>query len=76
MAAEVTNISVNGIWMLIKDVEYFLPFNKFPWFQDASVAAIQAVKLVHGHFLRWDLLDVDLELESLEHLERYPLIYR
>jgi len=31
--AEVTNISCNGIWMLIDDQEVFLAFEHFPWFQ-------------------------------------------
>jgi len=43
--AEVTNISCNGIWMLVDDQEMFLPFEHFPWFQEASVKKILHVEM-------------------------------
>lgn len=73
---EVLNISANGIWLYVKGKEYFLPYEDFPWFKDAHVSEIQRVKLLHGHHLHWTDLDVDLHLDSLEHLEHYPLKYR
>jgi hypothetical protein len=75
-AVEVLNISIDGIWLSVKGKEYFLPYRDFPWFKDASVAKIHNVQLLHSHHLYWKDLDVDLELESLEDLERYPLKYR
>lgn len=75
-SAEVTQISTHGMWLLVKGIEYFLPFEDFPWFEDATVAQIHQVELLHGFHLRWPDIDVDLELESLNHLERYPLTYR
>ena len=30
-------------------------------------------KLLHDHHLHWPELDVDLEIEVLEHPEQYPL---
>ncbi len=71
----ILNISQDGIWVYVKAKEYFLTYEHFPWFKEAKVAEIYNVKLLHGHHLRWPQLDVDLELESLEHPERYPLKY-
>ena len=73
---EVTQISPNGIWVLIEDTEYFLPYEEFPWFQEATVAQTHNVRLLHGFHLRWPDLDVDLHLESLVNLKKYPLVYR
>lgn len=74
-AVEVLNISANGIWLYAKGKEYFLSYADFPWFKDACLSEIHRVQLLHGHHLRWDDLDVDLDLDSLGHPERYPLKY-
>jgi len=73
---EILNVSPHGVWLLVRGKEYFLPYQEFPWFKDARLSEIENVQLVHGHNLRWEDLDVDLALESLEHLGRYPLRYR
>ncbi len=73
---EVLNISSHGIWLDVKGKERFLPYEDFPWFKDARLSEIYDVRLLHGHLLRWDDLDVDLDLDSLEHPDRYPLKYR
>ncbi len=73
---EIQNISDRGIWLLVGRREYFLPHEDFPWFTNATVKQISNVDLIHGHHLIWPDLDVELELESLENLENYPLIYK
>ncbi|MDH4121503.1 MAG: DUF2442 domain-containing protein [Deltaproteobacteria bacterium] len=70
---EVTHISPHGLSILVGDREYHLPFTNYPWFQRASTAQIRRVEMLHGHHLHWPELDIDLELESLEHPEAYPL---
>jgi hypothetical protein len=72
---KVLNVSVHGFWLLVTNREYFLSYKKFPWFKKANIADVCKVKLLHGYHLHWPALDVDLELSSLEHLEKYPLIY-
>jgi hypothetical protein len=72
---EIQNISQKGIWIFVKDREYFLPYKEYPWFKDAKVSEIHNIKISHGSHLQWPDLDVDLELESLKHPEKYPLIY-
>lgn len=72
---EVVNVSPHGVWLSARGKEYFLPYKEFPWFQNARLSEIHHVQLVHGRFLRWEDLDVDLTIDSLEHSDRYPLKY-
>lgn len=72
--AEVTNISKHGFWLLAGDEELFVPFKEFPWFKDASVSEILNVEWPQPHHLYWPDLDVDLDIESIRHPERFPLI--
>ncbi|MGQ0763139.1 MAG: DUF2442 domain-containing protein [Acidobacteriota bacterium] len=73
---EVTHISTNGIWLLLKEKEYFLSFEDFPWFKDASVSAIHNVELLSEHHLYWSDLDIDLAVESIQQPEKFPLMAR
>ena len=75
-SVEVVNISPHGIWLWVNGKEFFLSYEDFPWFKDASLANIYRVQLIHGRALRWEALDVDVALESLEHSDRYPLTYQ
>ena len=75
-AVEVGSISKHGFWLHVNGDEYFLSFKLFPWFKDAKVASVLKVKLLHQEHLYWPDLDVDLELESIKHPEKYPLTYR
>ena len=67
-------ITKSGIWILVTDREYFLPFKDYPWFENAKLADILNVELHHGHHLHWPVLDIDLELESLIEPSKYPLV--
>ncbi len=73
---EISNISEHGFWILLEEKEYFLPFEKYPWFRNATIPSIMNVELFHGHHLYWPDLDVDLSTEILDNPERYPLIYK
>ena len=72
--AEVTNISKHGFWLLVADEELFVPFKEFPWFKDASVSEILNVEWPRPHHLYWPDLDVDLDVESIRHPKKFPLI--
>ena len=73
LQVEVTNISQHGFWLLLDGRELFLSFEDFPWFKQATVAAILRLERpVPGH-LHWPDLDIDLAVDSIEHPERYPL---
>lgn len=72
----VEGITPRGVWLHVRGREYFLGYADFPWFREAKLSEIQHVKLVRNSCLRWPSLDVDLELDSLDHPQRYPLVYR
>jgi Protein of unknown function (DUF2442) len=72
---EVQGISQFGVWLYVQGTEYFLSHKEFPWFEKARVSEIMNVKLINGDHLEWPDLDVDLELDSLEHPEEFPLKY-
>ena len=46
--AEVSLVSTHGIWILLEEGEYFLPSEKFPWFQRGPVAAVLNVQRLSG----------------------------
>ena len=73
---EVTNVSGQGIWILLQRGEFFLPFDQFPWFREATIANILHVEQPHPGHLYWPGLDVDIDVDSVEHPERYPLVSR
>jgi hypothetical protein len=73
-SVEVTNVSPHGFWLLVGERELFLPFEHFPWFREASIAAITNVQLPSPHHLYWPALDVDLALDSIDHPEQFPLM--
>jgi hypothetical protein len=69
----VENITPFGIWLLVKDREYFLNYKEYPYFKEQTLNSIQHVQLLHDSHLFWPDLDVDLELDNLENPEKYPL---
>ena len=73
-AAEVTNISKHGFWLLLGDEELLLPFEHFPWFKAATVEQISNVERPSPNHLCWPSLDVDLAVESIRQPEAFPLI--
>ncbi len=73
---EVQDITKYGIWLYIKNSEYFLSYKDFPWFQDAKVFDIYHVEILHHQHLYWPELDIDIELDSLKNPENYPLYFK
>ena len=71
LEAEVTNISTHGLWVLVGDKEYFLPYEQFPWFKDKTINDITKVKNFGDGHLYWENLDIDLSLEVIEHPEQF-----
>jgi hypothetical protein len=71
--AEVTHVSSHGVWLLADGQELFLSYDDFPWFKDVPIGKILNVEqMASGHF-RWPDLDIDIDIESIEHPEKYPL---
>ena len=61
---------------MVNEEEYFLDFEDFPWFRQATLQQLFSVQLLHKNHLFWPELDVDLDLETIQHPEKYPLISR
>jgi hypothetical protein len=72
---EVTDINKNGIWLLIKDKEYFISFADYPVFKNMPVKDIFNFKYYSPDHLRWENIDVDIELDALENPDDFPLIF-
>ena len=70
---EVTQIDTHGIWVLVGDKEFSLPFSQFPNFKNAAVGEIQNVELANGN-LRWPKLGLSVPIKSLGEPEHVPLL--
>lgn len=70
---EVTQVSRNGVWLLVRDRELFMSYEDFPWFKEAQVVKILNVEEPHPGHLYWPDLDVDLTIEIIEHPDRFPI---
>ncbi len=75
LECEVTDINKNGIWILVKGKEYFISFKEFPMFKSVPLEKIFNVILLSPDHLYWKELDIDIELDSIEQPEKYPLIF-
>jgi hypothetical protein len=69
---EVTQVDRQGIWLLIDDKEYFLPYEKFPRFRDATIRQIHNVQRIDNSDLHWPDLGVNLTVESIGQPELVP----
>lgn len=73
-AVEVLNISPHGFWLLAGQSEYFLDYDHFPWFRNATVSQISNVEAYFGRVFRWPDIDVDLDIDRITKPENYPLV--
>ena len=76
ISASVLMINNQGIMISVAGNDYFLSYNRVPWLKDATVRNILNIKMLGKNAVEWPDLDVDLEVDSLKHPERYPLICR
>ena len=73
---KVLSINTDGIFIDAFGKDYFISFNRLPWFREAKVSDIMNVRNIGTMGIRWDAIDIDLELDSLIHPEKYPLIIK
>lgn len=76
LAAEVTNVSAHGFWLLLGSEELAVPYAQFPWFKKATIEQLLAVERPTENHLYWPQLDIDLSVESLRNPEAFPLLSR
>ena len=72
--AKVLTITENGILLSIPEGDFFLNYKDYPWFRNAPINQVFDVEMEGDYAVRWNALDVDLEIESILHPERYPMI--
>lgn len=60
----------------VQGQDYFLSYNRVPWMRDATINEVLDVQMCGKNAIVWPKLDVDLEVESLKHPERYPLLIK
>ena len=75
-SASVLMINAQGILLSVQGQDYFLSYNRIPWMRDAAIKCVLNVQMSGRHAIEWPDLDVDLEIESLKHPERYPLVIK
>lgn len=75
-SVSVLMINSQGIMLSVLGNDYFISYNRMPWLKDARISDVLNVQMVGRSAIGWTALDVDLEIESLKHPERYPLIMK
>ena len=74
--ADVLMINDRGIMISVQGQDYFLSYNRVPWMRDATINEVLDIRMSGKNAIEWPKLDVDLEIESLRHPERYPLLIK
>lgn len=75
-SVNVLMINAQGIMLSVLGQDFFLSYNRIPWMQDAPIRSVLNVQMSGPAAIEWPDLGVDLEIESLRHPERYPLIIK
>ncbi|MDR0698529.1 MAG: DUF2442 domain-containing protein [Tannerella sp.] len=73
---EVRLITPMGIIVSVSGCDYYISYDRLPWFREAKVSDIFNVKMCGNDGIRWEALNVDLEIDSLIHPEQYPLVMK
>ena len=78
MKTEVDVLMINekGVMISVMGQDYFLSYNRVPWMRDATINEVLDVRMSGKNAIEWPKLEVDLEVESLRHPERYPLLIK
>lgn len=75
-SVNVLMINAQGIMLSVLGNDYFVSYNRMPWLRDARISDVLNVRMCGHSAIEWEALGVDLEIESLKHPERYPLVMK
>lgn len=75
-SANVLMINDKGLMLSVLGQDYFISFNRLPWMKDAAIRDVLDVRMCGDDAIEWPKLDIDLEIDSLKHPERYPLVMK
>ncbi len=73
LESEILNVSQHSFWIFYQGREYQVPFETFPWFKKCPVVSIYNYEVDNSGNFHWPDIDVDLNIDILEHPEMYPL---
>lgn len=63
---DITSITREGIFLTIGYTECYLPYSKFPRFKTASIIDVFNVQMTGDDKIRWNALDIELDLSIVE----------
>ena len=69
-------INDKGIMLSVKGNDYFISYNRIPWMKNACISDALDVQMSGRNAIYRPKLDIDMEIDSSKHLERYPLIMK
>lgn len=75
-SVSVLMINSQGMMLSVLGQDYFLSYNRVPWLRNARISSALNVRMSGPRAIEWPELDIDLEIESLKHPERYPLVMK
>ena len=75
-SVSVLMINSQGMMLSVLGNDYFMSYNRVPWLRDARISSALNVRMAGQNAIEWPELDVDLEIESLKHPDRYPLVMK
>ena len=75
-SVSVLMINAQGIMISVEGQDFFLSYNRVPWMREAAVNDVMNVQMCGNEAVEWPDLDIDLEIDSLRHPERYPLLIK
>ena len=75
-SVSVLMINAQGIMISVGGQDFFLSYNRIPWMREASIKDVLDVQMCGNEAIEWPSLDIDLEIDSLRHPERYPLLIK
>lgn len=75
-SVDVLMINDRGLMISVLGQDYFLSYNRVPWMKDATISEVLDVRMSGNNAIEWPKLAVDLEVDSLRHPERYPLLIK
>jgi hypothetical protein len=72
---KVSGISKLGFWLLLDQKEFFVPFELYPVFLNATINQINDFVIMAPSHIYWKSLDCDIEITALQNPEQFPLSF-
>jgi hypothetical protein len=69
-------VNRRGFWLQLGTRKLFVAYRAFPWFREFTLRELTRLRRPAPHHLRWPEFDIDLEVESIERPDDFPLVER